>query len=70
MKKIAFLIDTIAMDTAGTQKQLLETIRRLDKAEFRSHLVCLYESVWMQRNPLPCPCTCLGYEGFLIHYFC
>ena len=65
MKKIAFLIDTIAMDTAGTQKQLLETIRRLDKAEFRSHLVCLYESVWMQRNPLPCPCTCLGYEGFL-----
>lgn len=65
MKKIAFLIDTIAMDTAGTQKQLLETIRRLDKNEFHSHLVCLYESAWMRRNSLPCPCTCLGYEGFL-----
>ncbi len=40
---IAYLIDTIATDTAGTQKQLLETIRRLDGTGMRPLLICLWE---------------------------
>lgn len=63
--KIAYLIDTIASDTAGTQKQLLETIRRLDGAAFEPQLICLWESDWMRSNSLPCPCTVLGYRGFI-----
>lgn len=63
--KIAYLIDTIATGTAGTQKQLLETIRRLDPAEFEPQLICLWQSPWMATNPLPCRCTVLGYRGFL-----
>jgi L-malate glycosyltransferase len=63
--KIAYLIDTIATGTAGTQKQLLETIRRLNAQEFEPQLICLWESPWMTANPLPCKCTVLGYRGFL-----
>jgi glycosyltransferase involved in cell wall biosynthesis len=63
--KIAYLIDTITCDTAGTQKQLLETIRRLNRAEFEPRLICLWESPWMTNHPLPCHCTVLGYRGLL-----
>jgi L-malate glycosyltransferase len=63
--KIAYLIDTIATDTAGSQKQLLEIIRRLDRPEFEPELICLWESPWMSANSLPCRCTVLGYRGFL-----
>jgi glycosyltransferase involved in cell wall biosynthesis len=65
MIRIAYLIDTIACDTAGTQKQLLETIRRLDPHVIRAHLVCLWESDWMRRNALPCDHTVLHYKGIL-----
>ncbi|HID70610.1 MAG TPA: glycosyltransferase, partial [Desulfobacterales bacterium] len=63
--RIAYLIDTISCDTAGTQKQLLETIRRLDKKQFKPVLVCLWQSEWMTHNELPCSCIVLGYQGFL-----
>lgn len=65
MKNIAFLIDTIACDTAGTQKQLLEIIRRLDRDRFAPHLICLWESAWMRSHDLPCPVHVLGHQGFL-----
>ncbi len=63
--RIAYLIDTIACDTAGTQKQLLETIKRLDSRKFIPHLICLWESAWMRQNDLPCATTVLGYRGFI-----
>jgi glycosyltransferase involved in cell wall biosynthesis len=62
---VAFLIDTIETDTAGTQRQLLETIRRLGSRGFRCTLICLYESAWMRSNPLPCETICLGYRGLI-----
>lgn len=62
---MAFLIDTISCDTAGTQKQLLETIRRLNRHVFDPYLICLFESEWMRKNEVPCPCFVLGYHGFL-----
>ena len=65
MINVAFVIDTIATDTAGTQRQLLELIRRLDRERFAPSLVCLWESPWMREHPLPCPHVILGYRGFL-----
>ena len=63
--KIAYLIDTISSDKAGTEKQLLNLIERLDRGLFRVTLVCLHESTWLTRNDLPCELIILGYKGFL-----
>ncbi len=66
MIEIGYLIDTIESDTAGTQKQLLEVIRRLDKSIFEPSLICLWESNWMKKNSdLPCDAYILGYKGIL-----
>ncbi|MBK7189436.1 MAG: glycosyltransferase [bacterium] len=69
MKNIAYIIDTMSCDTAGTQKQLLETIRRLDRDRFVPHLICLWESPWMRSGAIPCPVHVLGYRGFLKRTF-
>ncbi|KAA0890505.1 glycosyltransferase [Oryzomonas rubra] len=63
--RIAYLIDTISSDKAGTEKQLLNIIERLDRDVFEITLVCLHESPWMLRNRLPCEVLSLGYRGFL-----
>lgn len=65
LRTIVYLIDTMACDTQGTQKQLLETIRRLDRGLWEPHLVCLWESPWMRTAELPCPVHVLGHAGFL-----
>ncbi|MBK8165337.1 MAG: glycosyltransferase [bacterium] len=59
------MIDTISCDTAGTQKQLLETIRRLDRNRFDPVLLCLWSSPWLQSADLPCRLHILDYSGFL-----
>jgi L-malate glycosyltransferase len=63
--RIAYLIDTISCDTAGTQKQLLGIISHIDRNIFSPYLICLWKSQWMEHNNLPCDCTILGYKGFL-----
>ncbi len=63
--RIVYLIDTISCDTRGTEKQLLETIKRLDKGIFEPFLICLWESEWMKSYSFPCPCTVLNYHGFI-----
>lgn len=63
--RIAYVIDTLACDTAGTQKQLLESIRRLDRSRFSPILICLWESEWMRTAVLPCEVHVLGHTGFL-----
>jgi glycosyltransferase involved in cell wall biosynthesis len=63
--KIAYLIDTIQLDTAGTEKQLIELINRLDKACFETHLICLKNSAWINQNELPCEVSVLHYNGLL-----
>jgi len=63
--RVAYLIDTISSDKAGTEKQLLNIIQHLDKGQFEVTLLCLYESSWMKMNSLPCETICLGYRGFL-----
>lgn len=61
---VAFLIDTISCDTAGTQKQLLGVIERLDKFRFKPYIICLYSSEWLETHQLSCPVSVLGYRGF------
>ena len=63
--KIAYLIDTITCDTAGTEKQLLGIIERLDRKCFEPSLICLWKSPWMECNKLPCKVFTLGYKGFI-----
>jgi glycosyltransferase involved in cell wall biosynthesis len=63
--KIAFLIDCITSDRAGTEKQLLEIIRRLDRGSFEPLLICLASTPWLENADVPCRYSVLGYKGFL-----
>jgi len=63
--RIAYLIDTIETDSAGTQKQLIEMISRLYKSRFVPELICLRRSEWMENNSLPCNVTVMDFRGFL-----
>lgn len=64
--RAAFFIDKIITDLGGTEKQLLETIRRLDRGKFEPFLIFLTETPWMRGNPhLPCESVVLGFDGFL-----
>ena len=63
--RIAFLIDTVFNDRAGTERQLLETIRRLDKTLFKPYLICLRESEWMKNGLRDMEYHVLDYKGFL-----
>lgn len=63
--RIAYLIDTISSDKAGTEKQMLQIIAKLDRTRFIPTLVCLYESPFMTAMAPPCETVTLGYRGFL-----
>ncbi|MBI4395603.1 MAG: glycosyltransferase [Elusimicrobia bacterium] len=63
--KVAFFIDKIITDMGGTEKQLLEMVRRLDRGAFEPYMIFLSETPWMRRNSLPCEHTVLGFDGFL-----
>ena len=60
--RIAYLIDTISSDKAGTEKQLLNMIERLG---IEPTVLCMNKSYWLTRNRLPCEMISLGYRGFL-----
>lgn len=63
--RVAYLIDTIQSATAGTERQLIETIKRLDRERFDPIVICLHGSKWLDRNSLPCRSILLDYKGFL-----
>ncbi len=63
--RLAYLIDTFHSGSAGTEKQLLEIIRRLDRQKFEVTLICLHETPWLAGNPLPCRLHVLAYRGLL-----
>ena len=60
MIKIAYIIDTIATPGAGTEKQLLLLLEKLDRSRFEPHLICLRESDWLKNNTLPVPVKIIG----------
>lgn len=55
MIKIAFVIDTIASPTAGTEQQLLLLLKHLDRALYAPWLCVLYPSDWLDREFDLCP---------------
>ena len=63
--RVAYLIDTISCSTGGTEKQLLQTLERLDRRSFDPCLICLRESAWLEANNVPCEVITLGYKGFV-----
>lgn len=50
MIKIAYIIDTIATPSAGTEKQLLMLMNEIDRSKFRPYLICLRNSTWLEEN--------------------
>ncbi len=69
MVNIAFVIDTIESPYAGTEKQLLEILRRLDRTRFRPHLVCLRNSDWLKTADVGCELTVMEFGSFLSFEF-
>ena len=50
---VALLSDTVGLD-AGTERQVVETAKRLDKNRFEVHVVCLEDSPQLRGIPAPC----------------
>lgn len=63
-KRIAFLIDTIASPSAGTEKQLLMLIEGLDRREFEPRLCVLKGSRWLEESFDLCPLHVLDIRSF------
>jgi glycosyltransferase involved in cell wall biosynthesis len=68
--KIAFVIDTIASPTAGTEKQLILLLKHLDRNRFEPYLCCLQPSNWLVEEFNLCPVHIIGIRSFknLISY--
>ena len=49
---VALLSDTVGLD-AGTERQVVETAKRLDKNRFNVHVVCLEDSAQLRGVPPP-----------------
>ncbi len=64
MINIAFVINTIDTPYAGTEKQLLATIRLLDRSRFHPHLVCLRQSDWLKDADVGCPVSVMNFGSF------
>ena len=55
MIRIAFVIDTIASPSAGTEKQLLLLLNNLDRSRFEPVLCVLRTSSWLETEFDLCP---------------
>lgn len=64
MIKIAFIIDTIESPTAGTEKQLLLLIDKLDRTKFEPYLCVLRSSEWLGKNFSGCQFVEIGFLSF------
>ncbi len=62
--KIAFVINSIASPSGGTEKQLLFLLQGLDREVFEPHLFCLHSSAWLDEHFTSCPLHILGIDSF------
>jgi len=53
--KIAYIIDSIETDTAGTEKQLLQLLKGLNRSRVKPYLICFYQSEWMKKQVFDFP---------------
>lgn len=63
--QVAYLIDTISSDKAGTEKQLLQIVERLNRKEVIPTLIFLYDSPFTKSHDFTCETVSLGYRGIL-----
>lgn len=63
---IAYLIDAVISDKAGTEKQLLNIVRLLDRKDYNPILICMRNSDWLENNAknMQCKVFVLDYHGF------
>ena len=61
--RIAYLIDEIESPSAGTEKQLVHLIERLDRTQFEPVLVVLRSTPWLETYS-GCQVHCLGIDTF------
>lgn len=57
MIKLAYVIDVLDTNLAGTENQLIKMINGLDKATFAVNLVCLRDHPWLRENGAMLDCT-------------
>jgi L-malate glycosyltransferase len=62
--RVAFIIDTIASPTAGTEKQLLLLLNALSREHLEPTLCCLSSSEWLENNFKTCPLINLEIASF------
>ena len=70
--KILFCIDDLLND-AGTEKQFIEIVRRINKSKFETHVCCVRESLALEELSRRAPCHTLvlplerifSFKGFL-----
>jgi glycosyltransferase involved in cell wall biosynthesis len=61
--KILYVIDSYANPNAGTEGQLFQLIKHLDKKLFTPKLLVFTASEWMNKNEFPCPVEILGHSS-------
>jgi len=63
--KIAFLADKIEAEKAGTEKQLAQVVKRLNRDLFDVYLISLVNTKWLQGKSKNYKCYVLNYKGLL-----
>jgi len=60
LQKILYVIDHFKNPNAGTEGQLYQLIKHLDRTQFEPHLLVFTDSAWLQAHEFPCPVSILG----------
>ena len=60
---VAFFIDSIWSLTGGTEVQLINIIKNIDKIIFNPIICCHYKSEWMKKNFDLCPVYEIGFKS-------
>jgi glycosyltransferase involved in cell wall biosynthesis len=55
--KIAYIIDFLDTNMAGTENQLIKMINGIDQNKFTVHLICLFNHPWFEKNAAQLHCT-------------
>jgi L-malate glycosyltransferase len=61
--KILYVIDSYKNPNAGTEGQLYQLIKHLDRALFSPSLLVFSSSQWLQENDFPCPVEVLEHSS-------
>lgn len=61
--KILYVIDSYANPNAGTEGQLFQLIKHLNRKLFAPKLLVFTESEWLKNNDFPCPVEILGHSS-------